>query len=318
MKALYFDGQVRVTSDYPHPERLRSEALVRVLKAGICNTDLEIVKGYMDFRGVPGHEFVGVVEHAEDGQLIGQRVVGEINCPCGTCKLCLAGRERHCPERTVLGIQGRDGAFAEYLVLPERNLHAVPDEVSDDEAVFVEPLAAAFRILQQVDVRHDDTAIVLGDGKLGLLVAQVINTRADRVVLVGRHEGRLRLAQGFGIETHIEGRLPSIAAHLVIDCTGSPDGLRQAVQMATPEGTVVIKSTVADESCLPMAQAVVDEITLIGSRCGPFEPAIDALRDGTIAVQPLITGKFGLDDGVEAMAEAAQNHAVKIIIEIAQ
>jgi threonine dehydrogenase-like Zn-dependent dehydrogenase len=318
MKALYFDGDMRLINDHPRPERGKGEAIVRVLKAGICNTDLEIVKGYMNFRGVPGHEFVGVVKEAEDGQLIGQRVVGEINCPCGMCELCLAGKARHCPERTVLGIQGRDGAFAEYLVLPERNLHVVPDEISDDEAVFVEPLAAAFRILQQVDVRHDDTAIVLGDGKLGLLVAQVINTRADRVVLVGRHEDRLRLAQGFGIETHIEGRVPNIAAHLVIDCTGSRDGVRQAVQMATPEGTVVIKSTVADESCLPMAQAVVDEITLVGSRCGPFEPAIDALRDGTVAVQPLITGRFGLDHAVEAMAEAAQSHAIKVIIEMAQ
>jgi threonine dehydrogenase-like Zn-dependent dehydrogenase len=318
MRVLYFDGDIRLIDDHPRPERTKGEALVRVLKAGICNTDLEIVKGYMDFRGVPGHEFVGVVEEAEHGQLVGQRVVGEINCPCRTCELCLADKGRHCPQRTVLGIQGRDGAFAGYLVLPERNLHVVPDEISDDEAVFVEPLAAAFRILEQVDVRNDDTAIVLGDGKLGLLVAQVVNTRADRVVLVGRHEEKLRLAQGFGIETHIEGQLPNAAAHLVIDCTGSRDGVRQAVQMAVPEGTVVVKSTVADESCLLMAQAVVDEITLVGSRCGPFLPAIDALREKTVAVQPLITGKFGLDHGVEAMTVAAKDHALKIIIEVTQ
>ena len=316
MKALYFDGQIRLINDYQRPQRAAGEALVRVLKAGICNTDLEIAKGYMSFRGVPGHEFVGVVEEAENRQLVDRRVVGEINCPCGTCELCLAGKPRHCPDRTVLGIKGRDGAFAEYLVLPERNLHIVPDEISDDEAVFVEPLAAAFRILEQDQL--DDTAIVLGDGKLGLLVAQVVNTRASRVILVGRHEEKLRLAEQFGIETYLEGRHPDMAARLVIDCTGSRDGVRKAVKMAVPEGTVVIKSTVADESCLAMAPVVVNEITLAGSRCGPFEPAIESLRERTVAVQPLITGKFRLDDGAEAMAKAAQSHALKIIIEIAQ
>lgn len=318
MKALYFDGDIYLINDYPRPERGKGEALVRVLKAGICNTDLEIVKGYMDFCGVPGHEFVGIVAEAENRQLLGQRVVGEINCPCGTCQLCVAGKGRHCPERTVLGIQGRDGAFAEYLVLPERNLHVVPDEISDDQAVFVEPLAAAFRILQQVEVRDDDTAVVLGDGKLGLLVAQVLNTRAGRVILVGRHKEKLRLSEQFGIETRLENRPPDIAAHLVIDCTGSRDGVRQALKMTMPQGTVVVKSTVADESCLPLTEAVVNEVTLVGSRCGPFEPAMDSLRKSTVAVQPLITGRFGLDAGPEAMAAAAQNHALKIIIEMPQ
>jgi threonine dehydrogenase-like Zn-dependent dehydrogenase len=318
MKALYFDGDIRLIDDYPRPERGKDEALVRVLKAGICNTDLEIVRGYMSFCGVPGHEFVGIVAEAENSQLIGQRIVGEINCPCGTCELCVAGKDRHCPERTVLGIQGRDGAFAEYLVLPERNLHVVPDEVSDEEAVFVEPLAAAFRILEQVDVRDDDTAIVLGDGKLGLLVAQVLNTRAARVILVGRHKEKLRLAEQFGIETRLDDQPPDESAPLVVDCTGSRDGVRQALKMTVPQGTVVVKSTVADESCLPMARAVVNEVTLVGSRCGPFEPAMDSLRTGTVAVQPLITGRFGLDAGPEAMAAAAQNHAIKIVIQMPQ
>jgi len=317
MKALYFDGQIRLVTDYPRPRKSKGEALVRVLKAGVCNTDLELMKGYMDFRGVPGHEFVGVVEEAEDAALVGRRVVGEINCPCGTCQMCLAGKGNHCPERSVLGITGRDGAFAEYLMLPEQNLHVVPDEVSDDEAVFVEPLAAAFRILEQVPVQEDDTAVVLGDGKLGLLVAQVMATKATKVLLVGRHEEKLRIAQQLGIDTQIEGQAPDIKSRFVVDCTGSLDGLRKAIQMAGPEGTVVVKSTVAEQSTLPMAQVVVNEVTLVGSRCGPFEPALEALRRKSVLVQPLITGRCSLDGGVEALKEAAQRHSLKIVIDVA-
>jgi len=316
MKALHFDGQIRLVQDYPRPQRFEGEALVRVLKAGVCNTDLEITKGYMDFRGVPGHEFVGVVEEAEDGRFVGQRVVGEINCPCRRCDLCRAGKERHCPERTVLGILGRDGAFAEYLVLPERNLHLVPDEVSDDEAVFVEPLAAAFRILEQVAVRDDDAVVVLGDGKLGLLVAQVLHTKTDDVVLIGRHDEKLLIAARCGIETRLERLPPEVKARVVIDCTGSPDGLRQAISMTEPEGTVVVKSTVAEESCLAVAPVVVDEITGVGSRCGPFEPALEALRLGKVAVQPLITGTFDLESGAQALVAAGQSGALKVTINV--
>ena len=316
MKALHFDGHIRLVEDYPRPQRVEGEALVRVLKAGVCNTDLEIIKGYMDFRGVPGHEFVGAVEETDDGRLVGQRVVGEINCPCGRCEMCRADKGRHCPERTVLGIQGRDGAFAEHLTLPERNLHVVPDEVSDEEAVFVEPLAAAFRILEQVAVRDDDTVIVLGDGKLGLLVAEVVYTKADQVVLIGRHDEKLSIAAQFGIETRLEHRPPEIKARIVVDCTGSPDGLRQAIGMTKPEGTVVVKSTVSEESCLAMAHVVVDEITLVGSRCGPFEPALEALRERKVAVQTLITGKFDLDSSAEALTAAGRSDALKVIIEV--
>jgi threonine dehydrogenase-like Zn-dependent dehydrogenase len=318
MKALYFDGQIRLVKDYPRPEPAEGEALVRVLEAGICNTDLEIAKGYMDFRGVPGHEFVGVVEEAENRALVGQRVVGEINCACGRCELCLAGKGRHCPHRTVLGMQGRDGAFAEYLTLPERNLHAVPDEISDDAAVFVEPLAAAFRILEQVTVREDDTVIVLGDGKLGLLVGQVMHTKADRVILVGRHEKKLGIARQFGIETHLEADLPENKVPIVVDCTGSRDGLRMAIRLAQPEGTVVVKSTVAEDSCFAVAPMVVNEITVLGSRCGPFAPAIEALRRREIVVEPLISARFDLEEGVEAFAQAAQRDALKIIIQVAR
>ena len=316
MKALHFDGHIRLVQDYPRPHRGDGEALVRVVKAGVCNTDLEIIRGYMAFRGVPGHEFVGVVEETDDCRLVGQRVVGEINCPCGQCELCRAGKERHCPERTVLGIVGRDGAFAEYLTLPERNLHVVPDDVPDDAAVFVEPLAAAFRILEQVAVRDDDTVIVLGDGKLGLLVAQVVRTKADRVVLIGRHDENLALAAEFGAETYLEDQLPDVKAPTVIDCTGSSDGLQQAIGMAEPEGVVVIKSTVAEKSCLAAATVVVDEITLVGSRCGPFEPALEALQERKVAVQPLVSGKFDLESGAEALAAAERSGALKVIIEI--
>lgn len=313
MKALNFDGQIRLVEDYPRPRMVTGEALVRVIRAGVCNTDLEIINGYMGFRGVPGHEFVGV---AEDGRLVGQRVVGEISCPCGRCELCRAGKGRHCPERTVLGIQGRDGAFAQYLALPERNLHVVPDEVTDDDAVFVEPLAAAFRILEQVAVSDDDTVVVLGDGKLGLLAAQVMHTKTDRVVLVGKHEEKLGIAAEFGIETCLENQSPEIKGRVVVDCTGSRDGLQQAIEMAVPEGIVVIKSTVAEESCLAVAPVVVDEITLVGSRCGPFAPALEALRTGKVAVQPLISARFDLDSGAEALAAAGRNDALKVIIEV--
>jgi len=316
MKALLFDGQTRLVEDYPRPQRAEGEALVRVIKAGVCNTDLEIINGYMEFRGVPGHEFVGVVEEAGDGRLVGQRVVGEINCPCRRCELCRAGKGRHCPERTVLGIQGRDGAFAQYLALPEANLHVVPDEVSDDDAVFVEPLAAAFRILEQVAVSDDDTAVVLGDGKLGLLAAQVMHTKTDRVVLVGKHEEKLGIAAEFGIETCLGSQSRAIKARIVVDCTGSRDGLQQAIDMAAPEGTVVIKSTVAEESCLAVAPVVVDEITLVGSRCGPFAPALEALRTGKVAVQPLISAMFDLDSGAEALAAAGRDDALKVIIAV--
>jgi len=316
MKALYFDGRIRLVKDYPEPQRAEGEALVRVRQAGICNTDLEIVKGYMEFRGVPGHEFVGVVEKAENCALIGQRVVGEINCPCGSCELCVAGKGRHCPHRTVLGIRGRDGAFAEYLTLPERNLHAVPDEIPDDAAVFVEPLAAAFRILEQLTVRRGDTVIVLGDGKLGLLVAQVMHTKADRVILVGRHEEKLVIAGQFGIETYLESDLPETMVPIVVDCTGSLDGLEKAISITEPEGTIVVKSTVADDSCFAVAPMVVNEITVLGSRCGPFEPAIEALRQREIVVEPLVSGRYKLGAGVEAFAQAARRDVLKIIIEV--
>jgi threonine dehydrogenase-like Zn-dependent dehydrogenase len=316
MKALHFDGQIRLVQDYPRPHRVDGEVLIRVTKAGVCNTDLEIIRGYMDFRGVPGHEFVGVVEETDNGRLVGQRVVGEINCPCGQCELCRAGKGRHCPERTVLGIAGRDGAFAQYMTLPEQNLHAVPDEVPDDDAVFAEPLAAAFRILEQTEVRDDDTVIVLGDGKLGLLVTQVVHTKTDRVVLIGRHEENLALAAEFGVKTFLENQSPDIHARIVVDCTGSSGGLQQAIAMAEPEGVVVIKSTVAEESCLAAANVVVNEITLKGSRCGPFEPALDALRERKVAVEPLVSGKFDLDAGVEALAAAGRSGTLKVIIEI--
>ncbi len=316
MKALYFEGQIRLVKDYPEPRPAEGEALVRVLEAGICNTDLEIVKGYMDFRGVPGHEFVGIVEEAENRALPGKRVVGEINCSCERCELCLAGKARHCPNRTVLGIQERDGAFAEYLTLPERNLHAVPAGISDDAAVFVEPLAAAFRILEQVMVHKDDTVIVLGDGKLGLLVAQVMHTRCDRVVLVGRHERKLAIARQFGIEPYLEGDLPDTRVPIVVDCTGSRDGLSEAMRLAEPEGTVVVKSTVAEDSCFAVAPMVVNEVTVVGSRCGPFEPAIEALRRRDVVVEPLVSGRFGLNAGVEAFKEAIRRDVLKVIIEV--
>lgn len=317
MRGLHVEhGEVRFRDDLPPPEPAaglpgsgaRSEVRVRVLRAGICATDLALVRGYMDFRGTPGHEFVG---RALDGPLAGRRVVGEINAACGVCPRCRAGLARHCPRRTVLGILGRAGAFAEELVLPAENLHAVPDAVGDDAATFVEPLAAAFEIGEQVALADVERALVIGDGRLGLLCAQVLASAGPTVLVRGRHPERAAL---FGDRVRYEER-PGDGYDLVVEATGDPRSLALALAAVRPRGTVVLKTTSEERAPLDLAPLVVDEITLVGSRCGPFAPALAALASGAVAVEPLVAARFPLERGPDALAEAARPGVLKVLLE---
>ncbi|MFQ6001483.1 MAG: alcohol dehydrogenase catalytic domain-containing protein, partial [Anaerolineae bacterium] len=313
MRALLYDGELRLLPDYPRPKPPPGEALIRVSLAGICNTDLEIAKGYMGFQGVLGHEFVGIVEEAEK-EWLGKRVVGEINCYCGECPLCRRGLFTHCPERTTLGIWGRDGAFAEYLTLPLANLHPVPEEIPDEDAVFVEPLAAALEIVEQIPVKPTDRVILLGDGKLGLLVAQVLALQACDLLAVGHHAHKLEILKRRGIATHLgEGSLER-SFDIVVDCTGNPEGFAQALALLRPRGTLVLKSTYHGETEVDLSHLVIDEITLIGSRCGPLVPALELLRRGLVDVASLISATLPLDEGIRAFQLAEKGETLKVLL----
>ncbi len=314
MRALLFDSHLSYRPDYPEPAPLAGEVLVRVHRAGVCETDLQLMKGYMSFRGVLGHEFVGV---AESGAFAGQRVVGEINCACQRCDTCRAGLGTHCPNRTVLGILNHDGAFADTIAVPERNLHAVPDTIPTDVAVFTEPVAAAFQIPAQVAIRRTDRIVVLGDGRLGNLCAQVLAGISDHVLVVGKHQEKLALLDNQGIDTALLGdALDARRADIVVDCTGSPTGLPTALRLVRPRGTIVLKTTVAGEQTMAYAPLVIDEVTLVGSRCGPFADALRALEQGAVDVAPLITERFDLSRGVEALERASARGVLKVLLDI--
>ncbi|MCL6648369.1 MAG: alcohol dehydrogenase catalytic domain-containing protein [Chloroflexi bacterium] len=314
MRAVVFDGTLRLDPDYPDPVPEEGEALVRVRLAGICNTDLEIARGYLNYRGVLGHEFVGEVVAAPDHAWVGCRVVGEINAPCRHCATCQQGNGNHCPQRTVLGIVGRDGTFADLLRLPLANLHRLPDSLSDEEAVFVEPLAAAFAILERVTVRPSDRVVVLGDGKLGQLVARVLQGVGAHLTAVGRHPAKLERLRAAGIAACQRDELPPERADVVVDCTGSAAGFLDALQLTRPRGTLVLKSTVAASLSLNLAPLVVDEITVVGSRCGPFAPAIRALATRRVDVRPLLSAVYPLTEALPALAKAAQPGVLKVAL----
>lgn len=314
MRALGLAADGLAVRDVPPPDRA-GEARIRVTLAGICATDLEIVKGYMGYAGTLGHEWVGVVDDAPDPAWIGRRVVGDINCPCGTCAVCRAGRPTHCPTRTVLGIVGRDGAFAEALSLPLPNLHAVPDAVPDEMAVFVEPLAAACEILEQVHVRPSDRVVVLGSGRLGHLCARVLALTGADVRLIGRNPTTLALA-GPGVRAvSLPDATACAGADLVVDCTGSGDGLALATQLTRTRGTIVLKTTVHDLGRPDTNRWVIDELTVVGSRCGPFDPALRLLGSGTVDPRDLVTARFPLERGPEAMGCAAAPGALKVLLQ---
>ncbi|WP_298819269.1 MDR/zinc-dependent alcohol dehydrogenase-like family protein [Chloroflexus sp.] len=304
MRAIVFDNQLQFRADYPEPQRQPGEALIRPHLVGICNTDLEITRGYMNFRGVLGHEFVGTVIESDNPAWIGQRVVGEINAACRRCPTCLRGDESHCPQRTTLGIDRRDGAMADLFTLPESCLHAVPTTVSDEAAVFTEPLAAALEIVQQSHIHPTDRVAVVGDGKLGAMIAQVLRLTGCDLTLVGRHPERWELYRRQGVTCVTVSELTANQFDIVIDCTGNPAGLATARQLVRPRGRLVLKSTFAAEARLNLSMLVVDEIQLIGSRCGPFAPALRLLERGLIETESLISARYPLDAGMHAFAVA--------------
>jgi threonine dehydrogenase-like Zn-dependent dehydrogenase len=313
MRALVLDPDPSLQEDFPEPSPQPNESLIRVRMAGICGTDLELAQGYMAYRGVPGHEFVGEVVEREAST--GKRIVGEINAACQHCDLCLAGLGRHCPNRTVLGILGRNGAFAEYLALPEKNLIELPDSIPDELGVFVEPLAAAYEIFEQVQLGRNEKILVLGDGRLGALVGLVLWAESYDPIIGGHHAEKLDLLAALSLKTDLEQHLPS-GFDTVIDCTGHPQGFRRAVELVRPRGRIILKSTAANSADLNLAPIVVNELNIIGSRCGRFAPAIEALASGKVDPRPLISEIYPLADALTALQAAADPHNFKVLLKM--
>ena len=336
MRALYWNGnELSLNLSYPispkskiedreskivgatgdRPESANDQvALIKVHLAGICSTDLQIFKGYMGFQGVPGHEFVGSVTEGPEGW-VGKRIVGEINFGCGSCENCARGLRRHCPNRKVMGILNADGAFAEYVSVPVANLHEVPERLSDEEAVFTEPLAAAFEILEQVQVNPGDEVLVLGDGKLGNLCAQVLRLTGTHVTVLGKHEVKLKVIKRSGVRTMILSDWKPKQFDVVVEATGSPYGLQLAMSAVRPRGTLVLKSTIAGEHQVSLVPLVINEITVVGSRCGIFPSALEALSKKTVSVTPMIEKIYPLDEGIEAVTHAGNPGTRKILLQ---
>ena len=314
MRAIVLDDRVTVQDSRPSPNPGNDEILVRVTCAGICAPALPLIMGFWGFGGVFGIVLVGV---PGSGPWAGRRVVGEINCACWTCETCRRGLHTHCPNRTVLGILNHDGAFADLIAVPQRNLHAVPDSLSDEIAVFTEPVAAAFQIPAQISIRSQDRIIVLGDGRLGNLCAQVLARRSGHVIVVGKHREKLALLASLGIATaHLSDPIDERSADIVVDCTGSETGLPTALRLVRPRGTIVLKTTVAGSQTLAWAPFVIDEVTLVGSRCGPFDQALAALEKGEVKVRPLVSERFDLSKGIEALERAQAKSVLKVLLEI--
>jgi len=316
MKALRISsGQLRL-DEIDRPDA-GNESLVRVIKSGICNTDLEIARGYAGFEGTIGHEFVGIVENSDDTELIGKRVVGEINAGCGKCALCRQGDPRHCANRTVLGIHGRDGAHAEFLTLPNQNLLPVPTSVSDIEAVFVEPLAAAYGICEQVSFDPDARVAIVGDGKLGILCARSLSPLINGVTIIGKHREKLRLAAKYGNVTAVLlNEIDGLSRNfdIVIEASGSESGFATALDLLKPRGMLILKSTFHGALQWESSRVVVDEITIKGSRCGRFDPALKLLADGNVEVEDLVSEEFCLEEGISAMHRASQSGVLKVLL----
>jgi threonine dehydrogenase-like Zn-dependent dehydrogenase len=314
MKAICWDGDtVTLDSSYSPPVPDPDTAIVKVHLAGICSTDLQIFKGYMKFRGVPGHEFVGSVSQGPK-EWLGKRVVGEINFGCGKCEFCARDLTRHCPNRTVMGIVNADGAFAEYVAVWIGNLHLVPTSVSDEQAVFTEPLAAAFEILRQIQISMGDEILILGDGKLGNLCAQVLRLTGAKVTVLGKHRDKLELIKRAGVRTMLLNDWQPRLFDVVVEATGSAVGLELAISAVRPRGTLVLKSTIAGAHQVSLAPLVINEINLIGSRCGIFSDALEALDASQVSVVPLIEQVYPLEQGIEAIQHAARPGARKILL----
>ncbi len=316
MKALWLENnQIRLRDDLPLPAK-PGEALIKVRLAGVCGTDLEMVKGYYPFTGILGHEFVGEVVKIDDArhEWVGKRVVGEINAVCGSCEQCRNGRPSHCEQRTVLGISGRDGVFAEYVNLPRENLHLVPDSVSDEAAVFTEPLAAALEIQQQVQIKPTDRVLLVGAGRLGQLIAQTLALTGADLRVVARHPLQQSLLSARGIRLMDEAEVQAWRYDVVVEATGSTAGFELARKAVRPRGTFVLKSTYKGAITLNLSPVVVDEVTIVGSRCGPFAPALRLLEKKEVDPTGLIMARFGLADGVQALAEAGKRGMLKVVV----
>lgn len=306
---------IRFVNNYADPKPAAGEVIMRVRLAGICATDLEILRGYMSFSGVPGHEFVGTVIDGSQ-RLKGRRVVAEINCVCGSCDMCSRGLAAHCRRRTVLGIQGRDGAFAELVSVPERNCHVVPDEVSDEQAVFVEPLAAALEVVKLQPVDRWMDVVVIGSGRLGLLVAQVLKLYGCRLEVVGRNPRTLAFCERHGIQPiELTELVPRANRDVVVECTGSPEGLQLAIQLCRPRGTIVLKSTYAQPVPMDLTPVVVNELQVLGNRCGPFPEALQLLRQRQVEVEEMISRTYPLKLGAQAFEAAASPQEIKILLQ---
>lgn len=316
MRAVWLeDGRIRVRDDVPAPAVPRGEARIRVLLAGICGTDLELVKGYYPYTGVPGHEFVGRVEEAPGApEWVGRRVVGEINAVCGDCPTCRANRSTHCERRSVLGIVGRPGVFAETFLLPVANLHAVPEALPDELAVFTEPAGAALRVLEQVQVAPGQRVAVIGPGRLGTLVAQALAGTGCDLVVVARRPAALARLGALGLRALTSDELPAGRLDLVVECTGNVEGLALARRAVRPQGTIVLKSTYHGEVALDLSAVVVDEVTLVGSRCGPFAPALEALRAGRLDPRGLVEATCPLAEAPAAFERAGRPGALKVLL----
>ncbi|MCG3210828.1 MAG: Erythritol/L-threitol dehydrogenase [Anaerolineae bacterium] len=318
MRALWFDGRLQLQTDTPPPEPPPGEALIRTQLAGICNTDVEIVRGYKGFSGILGHEFVGFVERADSApELVGRRVVGEINAYCGECATCRRGQPTQCPSRTTLGMNRRHGAMADYFTLPAKLLYSVADSLPDEWAVFVEPLAAACQILEQVTIKPTDRVVVLGDGKLGLLVAQVLQLTGCQLLVIGKHPGKLDILRRRGIATRLVAEPVTGYADVVVEVTGSAAGFAAACQLLRPRGMLVLKSTFHGDVQLDLSRLVVDEITVVGSRCGPFPAALRLLEQRLVDVEPLIHATYSLADGLAAFERAVEPGVLKVLLSMA-
>lgn len=317
MKALVFDNELKYVENYPNPVPQKGEVLIKVTHAGICNTDVEITKGYMGFKGICGHEFLGIVEevNAEDKSLLGKRVTGEINLGCNNCPDCFNNMQRHCQNRQTFGILKKDGAFAEYVTLPIENVVEIPATISDEDAILIEPLAAALEILEQVHIKPADKVAILGDGKLGLLISLVLSTTQADVVTIGKHENKLDILNKQGIKTKFLKDTNEMKYYdIVVDATGSVDGFEKAISLVKPRGIFVLKSTVAAEKPLNLAPVVIDEITIVGSRCGQFRPALRLLEKKVLDLKPLLSKTFDFTNAKEAFEYAQEKGVLKVVM----
>ena len=317
MKAVFFDKEIKLVNNIEKPVPKENEALIKVIICGICNTDYEITKGYMGYKGILGHEFIGIVEevNSEDKYWIGKRVAGEINNGCGECEWCRKELERHCPNRETLGIWKKDGCMAEYVTIPIKNLVEIPDNVLSEEAVFIEPLAAALEILEQLHIKPFEKIAVLGDGKLGLTTALALNASGLDVILIGKHQNKLDIANKQNVKTML---LEEVNIHkyfdVVVEATGSLSGFETSISLVKPRGTLVLKSTIAASKEFNFAPIVVDEITVLGSRCGQFKPALRYLKQKKIDFKPLISGIYYIDDAIKAFDRNKDKDTLKILI----